>query len=281
MWKRIFAYVTAFFLGALPMTSQAFHLPKWEYGVGLAALHLPAYRGAKGSDTTWLPFPYITYRGDRLRIDEEGIRGKLMEKERVRLDFSLAGNLPVGNEEDSPREGMSELDPVGEVGPTLDVSLWQRGHRHVNGEVELWLRTPLRAVLSVGEPLLAHRGWVFSPSLDLVYRVGKERSLNRWSFSIGPLYGTEHYHDYFYEVKKSDVVIGRDEFHPSGGYSGARATLTLTMNMDKWFIGAFIRKDNLRGAAFEASPLVETNSYLAMGLAVSRIFGASTEMAPH
>jgi hypothetical protein len=228
-----------------------------------------------------LPFPYVAYRGERLRVDEEGVRGKLLERRRVRLDFSVAGNLPVESEDDGPRADMPRLDPIGEIGPSLDLSLWQRGDRHVDGETEFWLRLPVRAALSAGDPLLAHRGWVFSPSLDLVYRKGRARSLQRWSLSMGPLYASRRYHDYFYEVDAEYVSATRTEFHPDSGYSGARATLSLSVNMDKWFVYGFVRNDVIRGAVFEDSPLVESGHFFAMGVAVSRVFAASEIMAPH
>jgi outer membrane protein len=53
------------------------------------------------------------------------------------------------------------------------------------------------------------------------------------------------------------------------------------MNSRYWFVGAFARYDQLNGAVFENSPLVEIDNYFAVGFAVSRIFGSSSEKAPH
>lgn len=265
-------------LGVSP--AQAYHLPKWELGVGVAALNLPAYRGARGRVNYLLPFPYVVYRGPRLRVDEEGIRTKLIDRSRFRLDFSLAGNLPVKDGDVAVRSGMPELDPLLEIGPTLDWSLWRSAYRHDDGW-ELWLRSPLRAAISVGDPLLAQRGWVFSPSLDLVYRRGSERRLQRWSLSLGPLYATQDFHRYFYEVDPQYATATRDAYHASGGYSGSRATLSFTLNREDWFLGAFARYDDLGGAVFANSPLVETEGFFAVGLAVSRVFKVSAERLPH
>ena len=44
-------------------------------------------------------------------------------------------------------------------------------------------------------------------------------------------------------------------------------------------MGQFV--DSYLGAVFENSPLVEIDNYFAMGFAVSRIFGSSSEKAPH
>jgi outer membrane protein len=45
---------------------------------------------------------------------------------------------------------------------------------------------------------------------------------------------------------------------------------------NQW-VGAFLRYDSLRGAAFEASPLVRTRNYVAGGVAVSWVLGESSE----
>jgi len=58
-------------------------------------------------------------------------------------------------------------------------------------------------------------------------------------------------------------------------------TLGLSVNSKKWFVGTFVRYDDLHGAVFDDSPLVETRSYLAVGVGVSRIFMQSGEHASH
>lgn len=265
--------------------AAAYHLPRWEWGIGVATLHLPPYRGAAGRDVYALPISYIAYRSEYFRIDEEGVRSSLFHSDRLRLDLSIAGNVPVASDNDGPRVGMPALKPIGELGPTLDISLWRRGHRR-EGETRLWLQLPVRAALAVGNPfageaLVAHQGWVFSPALDLDYRHGAPRSFWRAGLSLGPLFATRRYHDYFYTVPARFVNPQRSVYRAGGGYSGAHATLTLTVHTRRWFIGAFARYDWLDGAAFEDSPLIETRRYFAVGLAVSWIFVTSEERVAH
>lgn len=264
----------------LPLPARAFHLPMWELGVGLGGLNLPAYRGAKGRVNYVLPYPYIRYRGDAVRMDEDGMRGRLFESDRVKLDLSIAGNLPVPEDKDSARKGMPDLDPVGEFGPTLDIAFWRQGTRH-EGETSLWLRMPMRLAMSVGDPLIVSQGWVFSPFLDLSYRKGAARSHWRVSLALGPLYASRRYHEYFYKVPEKYETPERQAYQPDGGYSGSRATLTVVVNSKRWFFGVFARHDQLAGAVFEDSPLVETSQYLAVGIAISRVFASSSENSPH
>jgi outer membrane protein len=261
-------------------SALAYHLPMYEWGVGMAGLDVPAYRGAKGHQSYGLPFPYVIYRGEYVRVDEEGMRGRLFNTDRVVLDISLAGNVPVPKDSTSARAGMPKLDPVGEVGPTLDFSLWHDGKRSL-GKTSLWLKLPMRAAVSVGDPLIANQGWVFSPYLDFRYRRGASRSYWRVSLSVGPLYASRRYHEYFYKVADEYATATRPAYQPDAGYSGSRATVSLVVNSRHWFLGAFARFDRLEGAAFVNSPLVETRSYFATGFAVAWIFGASKERAPH
>ena len=262
------------------LPAAAYHLPKWELGLGAGVLRMPAYRGATGRKNTWLPVPYLAYRGGRFKVDEEGVRGTLLHRERFHLDFSVAGSLPV-SEGDGIRKGMSPLDPIGEVGPSLEVALGQVGDRHLEWEQLWWLRLPLRAALSVGDPLVGYRGWVLSPSVDWTWVKGAQRSRWRWNLSAGPIFASQRYHDYFYTVGADDVTVARPAYDAEAGYGGKRISLTLSVNSKKWFVGGFVRYDDLHGAVIEDSPLVETRGYLAVGIAVSRIFMQSEEYAPH
>jgi len=262
-----------------PSVSMAYHLPLWELGVGLGGVNLPAYRGVKGRVSYLVPIPYIIYRGDAVRMDEEGMRGRIFESNKIKLDLSLAGNIPVPRDNSGARRGMPELDPVGEFGPTLDIDLWQDGARY-EGETSLWLKLPMRVAMSVGDPLIEAQGWFFSPYLDLSYRKGGERSFWKTSLALGPLYGSRRYHEYFYKVPVKYETADREAYQPEGGYSGSRATLSVVVNSKRWFFGFFMRYDQLSGAVFEDSPLVETKQYTAIGFAISRIFTSSSEKVP-
>lgn len=274
----VFCVASLSLLFSLPVS--AYHLPKWEFGLGAGVLRMPAYRGASGRKNTWLPVPYIAYRGDRFKMDEEGMRGTLMQRERFHLDFSVAGSLPV-SDSDGAREDMEKLDPVGEVGPSLEIDLGQSGNRHLEWEQQWWLRLPLRAALSVGDPFIDHQGWVFSPTMSWVWIKGVQRSRWRWNLSAGPIFASKKFHDYFYTVDVSDVTATRSAYDAEAGYGGKRVSLALSVNSKKWFVGGFVRYDDLRGAVFEDSPLVETRGFLAVGVAVSRIFTQSDVGAPH
>jgi outer membrane protein len=261
----------------LPMTSQAYHLPLWELGLGAGVLNAPHYRGSKTVEVIYLPVPYPTYRGDWLKVDEDGIRGKLFETNRVRLDFSLAGNIPVPKSDDSARAGMPSLDPLGEIGPELEINLWESS----TGVNSIWFNIPYRLVFSVGNPLIDFQGWSFSPYINFESKMRQFNALTKYSLSFGPIFADNKYHDYFYKVESQYVTPDRSEYNAESGYSGSRITLSMTRNTRKYFFGMFARYDNLENAIFTDSPLVETNHYFIFGVAFSWIFFSSSTTVPH
>jgi len=264
-------------LFAFPQISSAFHLPLWEFGLGAGALNAPHYRGSKTREDIFLPVPYIIYRGDFLKIDREGIRSELMKNDRLRLDISLAGNIPVPKSSDSARVNMPGLDPLGEIGPELEIKFWETEANENN----LSLKLPYRLVFSVGDPIIEYQGWSFSPYLNYQINWRRTTSLHRVNISIGPIYASNRYHDYFYSVAPKYVTPDRSEYDAESGYSGSRITVTFSRNTRKYFFGAFARYDDLDGAVFEDSPLVETNSYFIFGVAFAWVISSSSETVPH
>ena len=95
----------------------------WEAGLGIAAISLPDYRGADSSQTYVLPAPYLVYRGEFLKADRSGVRGTLFNTDRVELNLSLNATLPVSSRNNAARQGMANLRPTVELGPTLSVNL--------------------------------------------------------------------------------------------------------------------------------------------------------------
>ena len=261
-----------------PGLSHAYHLPLWDFGLGLGTLQAPHYRGSKTVETYTLPVPYASYRGDLLKIDrEEGIRSEIFSHGNWHIRLSLGGSVPVPESDDSARAGMPSLDPLIELGPALNVRLW-----HDNtGKSKLDFHLPLRAVLSVGEPILDPQGWISSPGIKYTKKFHDKDILWRFSSTVGPIYGSRKYHAYFYDVDSNYSNNNRPVFHADSGYSGSRLTLTLARNTKKWFLGILARYDTIDNAVFEDSPLVETSNYFIVGVAFAYIFASSSEMAPH
>ena len=256
----------------------SYHLSLWELGAGIGSVQTPLYRGAKEETSVTLPFPFLVYRGDFLRVDREsGIRGLLVDREKLSLDLSLAASLPVENSDDSPREGMPSLDLLVETGLELEAILW----RSDDQKYEFSVVAPWRVVLSLGDPLLDYQGMTFTPFLN--YRINRheEAALTRYNISIGPIYADEDYHDYFYAVDDEFVRSGRPAYDAPGGYGGSRLTIAASRDSKRYFVAAFVRFDSLDGAVFENSPLVETDEYYAVGFAFAWKLYASERREDH
>jgi len=54
--------------GAIVLPAHAELRPEWEFGIGATAFTFPDYRGSDESRGYLLPFPYLIYRGDVLRV---------------------------------------------------------------------------------------------------------------------------------------------------------------------------------------------------------------------
>jgi len=265
--------IAACFSVCLPVYTFGYEVPLWEFGLGAGVLKAPYYRGSKSFETIYLPIPYLVYRGDFLKIDHEGIRGQFFENDKYRLDISLAGNVPVPKSNKSARSGMPSLDPVGEIGPELEINVWKANYGNEQG---IWIKLPYRFVFSVGNPIIEYQGWSFSPYLNYTINMRKSPTAVKYSISIGPIFADRNYHNYFYKVEPEYQTPVRPTYTAKTGYSGSRITLTVTGNTKDYFVGAFARYDNLDNAVFIDSPLVETKNYLIFGVAFAWKFYASS-----
>lgn len=246
--------------------------PLWELGMGLSVLSLPDYRGADERTHWLLPLPYIQYRGERLRWDREGGRLGLARTRNTRLDLSLAAGPPANSDDNRARRGMEDLDPTVEIGPRLRWRLWQSGDRRQTLQVAL----PVRAVAATDLRDFRSLGWVLAPNLKWEYEA-------RWKtgVALGPLFASEKYHDYFYQVDAGDARPGRPVYDADSGYSGTRLTLTLSRRFGEWWLGGFARYDYLQGAVFDDSPLVRQDHAWMAGIGVARVLARSARTVTH
>lgn len=245
--------------------------PEWELGAGGTVLSLPDYRGSDESRIYAAPFPYVIYRGERLRVDRGGVRGMFFESERFELDLSINATPPV-DEKNRAREGMPHLDPTIEIGPRLNFILLRD---RVNDRA-FSLRVPVRAVIATDLSDARWTGFTAYPhlwaGLRPVFLGGK------WNVGLqaGPLYGTGRYHDYFYSVEPEFATAERPAYDARSGYSGTMALASITRRFQKMWIGAFARYDTLKGAAFESSPLVRRDHFFMWGIALAWVFAESS-----
>ncbi|RJR48881.1 MAG: MipA/OmpV family protein [Desulfobacteraceae bacterium] len=267
--KKCVLLLFLFLFAVCPVHAE--DVPLWEIGIGVAAWHIPDYKGSDESRFYALPFPYPIYRGKILRARGSTLSGLLFESDRLRFDLSLSGSLPVNSEDNAAREGMPDLDFTGEIGPSLEWRIFERKSR------SLWLKVPLRGVFTV--PDVSYVGLRFAPYLDYEWM---SSMLPGWSmsFSIGPIFGSERYHDYFYEVEPQFARADRPEYHPDGGYSGSGVSYSLSKRFKDIRVSSSFHYDRFTGAAFDESPLVKSRNYFRAGITLTWFFAKSKTLVP-
>jgi MipA family protein len=253
--------ITTFIMPSVVEADNVEGLPKLEWGIGLVQFSMPEYRGSSVRNNQLLPFPYLKYRGKKLRVDD-GVEGRLFNTPDLLLSISGNGSLPSSNK-DSERAGMEDLDATLEFGPSLELRLQSTDNS------SLWLELPLRFAFSMGNKIEAI-GKTFHPRL--AWRWPAKNKYN-WKLRVagGPLYADADYHAYFYNVDSSEVTAERAEYSAATGYSGMRLDFTFSRRIQKWWLGGFIRYDDLRGSEIEDSPLVTDNTSWTAGLSLAYI----------
>lgn len=261
--------------GLQSMQVHAADEPLWEAGMGVAGLHFPDYRGSDQSSNYLLPAPYVVYRGDIIKADRHGLRGRLFNADWIDLNVSVGASLPVDSSENPARQGMDDLKPSIEVGPSLDLTLWRSSDR----ATRLDLRLPLRGAVTLSsDPRFI--GVQFFPHLNI--DIASPAGLTGWNLGMlaGPVFTDKRHNRYFYSVPPEQATAQRPAYETGGGYAGTEMIVALSKRFPKFWVGGFARYDTLNGARFVDSPLVTSKRYFAAGIAISWIFGQSSQRVP-
>lgn len=243
-------------------------LPLWELGFGVATLRLPDYRGSDQSQNYALPLPYAIYRGEFLKADRDGARAVLFDAKRFEVDVSVAAAVPARH--NGAREGMPELAPRVEIGPSANLDLY----RQPDDRIRLRLQAPLRAAFTL-ERTFRDVGVSFTPHLNLDL---KELG-GGWEVGVqgGPIFASRRFHDYLYGVDPAYATAARPAYVARGGYAGWVALAGVSRRFNNTWVGAFARYDSLRGAVIADSPLVRADHALTYGIGVAWVFAVSDQ----
>ena len=244
--------------------------PLWELGLGVAAVRFPDYRGSDQSSTYALPLPFVAYRGRFLRADRDGARAILFAGHRIVVDVSLSASVPTRSKGSDARQGMPDLPGTFEIGPNLNVELWQSADR----QFKVDLRLPVREAITLQSPPRAI-GLTFSPNLNLDVR----NFGGHWNLGMlgGPLFADKRYHEHFYGVSSEFATASRPRYSAPGGYAGWRAVAAVSRRLGNAWLAGFVRYDDLHGAAFAPSSLVRREQSFTAGVGVSWLFAVSSQ----
>jgi len=152
--------------------------------------------------------------------------------------------------------------------------------------VRLWPDEPSREVLLLNLPVRSvfavdssadQLGWTASPHLTFYKGVDVFGRSWRLGLSAGLEFGTEKFHDFYYQVAPEFATDTRPAFDAGGGFGGTRFIGTFVSRSEKSWMSFFVRYDRLDGADFEDSPLVERNDGLTFGFIYSRFIFRSKQ----
>jgi outer membrane scaffolding protein for murein synthesis (MipA/OmpV family) len=239
--------------------------PLWEFGAGISTLYHPHYLGASQERAYALPIPFINYHGKLIRADRNGIRGLIYDSEKLDLNLSFSGSLPVNSKDNDARDGMDDLDLMLEVGPTLQYQI-HNGDQHL-----LRADLPVRGGFTIGDEFMRYQGWTTNP------RLHHEMNLNRWKLTttFGPVFSSSRYHGYIYDVGSQDVRPGREYYKSNTGYTATRFSTGIKRRIGDYFVAGKLTYYNLDGASNEDSPLVKKREYFGVSLVFVWVFGQS------
>lgn len=258
---KLFLILLVFYSSSI-FAESSIKKARFELGIGVFLFSAPDYLGSSHTQTVLLPFPMVKYRGEKLKIDNN-IQLKLLDKSRFLITISGNGTLP-SSDQNIERRGMEMLDATIEFGPSIDYLLTNTDH------TELWLNVPIRFAYSIGKNT-GFIGKVLNPKIS--WRKPAVQNYN-WNLGLtaGLLFADEDYNSYYYEVKPDEAIATRPAYQAQSGYAGLRTEFTFSTRVSAFWLGGFIRYDNLSGSVNQASPLVSRVNNWSTGIALSWVF---------
>ncbi|MCW8830417.1 MAG: MipA/OmpV family protein [Gammaproteobacteria bacterium] len=238
----------------------------WDLGVGAAAFNMDLYPGSADKKTYVLPLPYFTLETEKLKIDT-GIKGFLFQSEHVELDVSADFGIPVESDDSGVRKGMPDLDAVVQFGPSLEFLL--SGRKRVPLDVRFEM--PVRAVVATDIEHTSNEGWLLEPHFSFEKRRRYKSGL-AMKLTLGLKYATRDFHAYYYDVVPVFSTATRPAYASGKGYGGSFAGFRVSWREGNWIWWTLLRYQNLNGAVFEDSPLVEQKDYYLVGVGFAWVF---------
>lgn len=192
--------------------------PLWEVVAGGGIGWTPDYPAAGQNHFRGIPpIPLPVYRGENFQAGERSFaRGLFINTPQWELDLSFSGSLPADSSDNDARDGMDDLDFLGEVGPSLSY-YFDRDDAGNQRRIEI----AVRAVLSTDFSNFDYVGLVFHPyfAQEFVDVYDIEGLDTNWS--IGARWANNGVMDLFYEVPLEDANDDRDAFDAEAGYLGS------------------------------------------------------------
>ena len=232
-----------------------------DLGIGVGDMNYPDYLGSNHTNSTILPFPYIDYHSKKLDIDQDGLKERLFSIDGLSLRLSMNGSLPVHSS--GAREGMSNLDISGEIGPAIIYELYKKDG------VTLKLDFPIRAVISTNFKEIKYRGYKYDPRFAIDYNF---LDGYLFQFQTGGVWADGRFQNYIYGVESHFIRENRTQYKANRGYMGYKTSMGISKKFNRVWAGAFIRYYDLNRAVSKDSPLFSRSYGVYSGLFIAYLF---------
>ncbi len=247
------------------VTDDSERPPLWQAGPFAVQTNNPSYPGADTGQQHNFVLPGVTYRGKILRADEnESPRARFFRTDNMDLDLSADAYFS-SHSEGTAREGMVDLDYVGELGPRINYWWVKDSEREIKGAIAL------RSVFSTNFTRFESLGWSFTPTMTWNFK--------KAFFDNLQLYTSLSFHfldrgaaAYFFNVESKDARPGRPAYEVQTGYMGESWGAHLVWKWGRLYATAGLSLDDFTRSSFRESPLLKTR------LEVSNFFGIGYDM---
>lgn len=238
---------------------------KWETGVGIGGISLPHYPGSDERLELILPIPYGSYEDKKTIIDRDGINYNLFGLNNLDLSLSFGVGFPVDSEDNKARQGMNDLNPIFEMGPSFKYWLFKSTDR------KLSLELPIRAAVAFDDLTAHDQGFAGDLKLNYVQKIQGWKLSAFYRF----LFADRKYHSQYYDVEQQFVTAKRGFYRSRKGVSGNAIGFTASKRFGDFYFGLYTRYENLSNAANHESPLLKTDHNLYFSAAFSWVFASS------
>ena len=260
-------YLSFIFILIIPHTVSAEVL--WKLGAGIGNVTANSYPGSEQTESVTSPIPYLKVKTEWFNLDNEGLHTNWFENTRFRLDFSFDMGLPVDSNTNKLRNGMPDLDPVGQIGPLLIYQLVEQK------KLKWQLQLPLTYAYAFDDLDANSIGWASNPRIYFNYlHNGRNYPLDI-VMSFGPMYASKDFNQYYYDVELPFVNATRAVYEADAGFSGYRLNVSVTRRMNGYWLGFYGRYQSLSEAVFVESPLVNQKDYWFIAVGASWLFAGN------
>lgn len=237
--------------------------PLYEVGFLTGAGFISDYPGSNQGRVRNIVFPTFIYRGSFLRSDDKGTRARFYKTDKMDIDLSFGASFPANSKDNDAREGMSDLDWLGEIGPRLNIEVYK------NDDITIEIELPTRFVFSTDFKFTKRRGYRFYPQIDIRKKINSKFKTNL-SFKMN--WASEELTDYFYEVGPNDILSSRSRYNAKGGYMGRDISANINYRSERLFVILGVRYSNFENSANENSPLFKSKEDTSFFLGLNYFF---------